>query len=882
MRSLSGQYPRGKYDSKLAALEEAIRRAGCELAQLRLDEVRPALDMPEATPGLFPIAHHVREMVPSLRRLAGQQSAGLLDHWAQVILSIHRDEPLARDPNLAGAVIGRAEIRPPTRGFMTTNPVWCALWPTYWDENSPEAAVYRELQAQLLAAWIVLDRRGEASEKGHWWTAAGRMLRRIHQAGEDSDAWCVVDLANVVEDPRQLCRRLELYREGEAGPGPGDPLQWEAGTFGQLVSDAHSLGFRIIDEPVAHGGGGGGGGRRRNRMIDAMTPDHSGYWHFLPDDQDVATWGTSWYSAHGRKPGKEIADGLHGQGQDPGEYSVYDTADVDIASLREFDDSEDGSPRELPPLASLLAGARARGRRITMEVQQFRVELTRIRLGELRNILCVLDQVFVDASSSWSISSDERDRIKETTLLAAISIITGVAPIRVRNVLLVKNVGELTKYYSLAYNPEYRVWMRPYYPPKRHALQGASRHHALETWPRVVYEDVLGVGDKLALQARALTKKNEILFKRNLRVYKSRWDKRVKPLLQRAGVSGRWQRLESMAAVLPNWLGWQSESDQLPLRLLFGIDDPASAAQQYYTSWQRAELAARYHAHLGELWEKIGDRFRGSDADSLFSYNAPQIAIDENWVGNDRMPAVGSVAALVAELRRRIQRALRSGADRLSIHNDLVAYVGLGLALVTGARAVRTPIPSLYAIHRRSGTIGLQEKDQINGTHARLVALPDTIIKQTDAYLEHIERLYAEKPDLPVTLRAPATKHRDRSTFNSASYQLQLKQTLFFLKKSGARTVATEFTGRSLKEHCDAILPGHWPVDNAGRHLLRGFLVQEKCPATMINTHLGHWSYGEAPWTGASAMDPYRYRQEIRPYLDRLLNVLGYCVIRGR
>lgn len=859
---------------KVDTLLEALERSGCEDAAALLTEVQPKLQMPDSLVGLFTIAGRLSEMKSSLERWAGSDAADAIDRWTRAVRSIPPSDPLANDPYLVGGIRERGVVKPPTQGYKSSHPVWCALWHSYWQPDYAEAGVYSQLQAHLLAAWIRLQGKVDWSETAGRWVQAGRLLRKVHQR---SEGWFVLDFVDVVEDVHELAWRLQAHKLGKAGIG--NPLCWEAGSLAQLLSDAHGIGLDVFEQ---RSGGGGGGSRRgtATKLVDAMTPDHSGYWQCTSSDLEVAGWGTGRYAAHGRATSGSAAADLHGQGQDPGEYGAWEVAEVDVEWVLGRTNGV-FEPESLPPLASLLGAAKAKARRIAMEAQSLRVEPNRIRLAEIEALLTTLESVYRGIDRGGARSSAEKKQVEETALLAAVSLVTGVEPERACGLLLIRGVSELPVEFPIAFNPQYGMWIRRYTPPERHALQREHRKEPLETWPRVVYEDAWGVGSQLREVPDWFRSGARRAFGHQYRTYYGRWTSRIDPLLREAGVSRRWRAFKNIAGILPSWLAWQAEGDHLPLRLLFGVNDPRSTSQQYYTAWQRVDLATRYHEHMDHLWSRLRHRSRSSDEAGLFRYQPRQVEIGDSWVGNDRAPVADDVRSLVTELRRRVRRSTGKSGGRLQVHNEMAAYTALGFAMATGARAVRTPVPDLRALHRRTGVLALQEKDCTTASHARLVALPGVVIDQIDAYLEHLKQLFAEHPELPRKLRVPATKLRDQSIYNAASYELELSHTLFFLHTAeNGKPRPIEFTGRILKEHCDGLQVGEWPVDNAGRHLLRGYLVAAGCPATLINTHLGHWHYGEAPWTGPSAMDPCGYRQYIRPYLERLMDDLDYRLVR--
>ena len=864
----------------MGELRRALHDIGIHDADHVVHSARQWVQMPDEMPGLWDVAHTVHDISPYLYRLIEYEPTRAIERWASGVCSIPADDRLWSDPRLHGVVYRGDHIYPPTRGWRTLHPVWCALWHTYQPADVPEARTYRHLQAHLLAAHIRLIMAGRRPRMSHRLPDASRFVRSIHQP---DNVHYVINLTRHVDDVRDLCLHLADVKSAARRDIARDPLVHLGASYAEILSDAHDLGIEIFEGKT--GGNKGNSGAHARGAIDKMYPDHGGYWQLLNTRLLISSWGQHHYRAYGDATSPQLRDALYESGIDPSEYEVQDTVNFSVDHLLGEDDDAK-KPRqvvlkELPPLSTLYATARAKVARISMDAQRLRVDPARARVREICTVLATLDRVFSQASAHdrrlrRAIKSGRSNvSVGDVALLAAISLVTGTPVQHVRNVVLINSTRDLALGYQLAYNPAYRMWIRPRDPPPRHPLKNVGRQQSREMWPRVVFQDVFGIGEWLERQNQEAGRSFAKQFDKNIRRFRRVWRDRISPELRAAGVDTRWRNLDRLAGMLPSWMGWHEEGNHLPIAFLFGHDDPLSSTHAYYTSLKRSELADFYHDHMMKVWENM-DR---SDPTSrgLLRFCPPDVEIGENWVGNDRTPEATSVATLVEALRKRLERSESSNrAELIDRHNQLSAYTALGFAMATGARAVRIPVPDLRAIHQRTGTLALQEKDRADGAHARMVVLPQVVRDQIEAYRAHVLRLFAALPELPMEIKVAASKYSDRSRYNAASYALDLRHTLFFLDEHGQ---PQEWTGARVRQHCDELCPGHWPVDNAGRHLLRSFLANQGCPATLINTHLGHWHRGEESWGAASAMDPVAYRREILPYLDRLMGELRYQVM---
>ena len=866
--------------SRVAELLSALRDSGTQDPEAIFEAARPLLQIPERLSGCITIGANVAALRPYLQALIDPRDYLAIDQWCEALLAIPADSPFRANPHLSGAIRAQGRVTPPTHRLKTSHPVWCALWHGYWSPSDPEACTYRMLQSHYLAAHVLMlgqairvDRRYQAS----------RFIRTVHQR---EYGWLMADLWGC-EDRNDLVHALAAIKDQAQVKGTSASFCHQAGALAQVISDGHGLERTVFGE---NNGGGGGARIRHSRTLDQMYPDHSGYWYFSDSDLLVSGWGSRATRGYADVPALDVRDELANSGLDPMEYQSGSMAEISIDDLvhgpedeadenRSKNESDDGEGIEsLPPLASLYARARARANRMGMDTQRLRIEPNRIRVTQLRRIIETLNSIFRETAPAVVArrtvrTQQEYQKVRETVLLGAISLVTGVSPSDARHIRLVSSVRDLPAYYRLAFNADYGVWIRPYQEPDRHPIQSEYLAHARETWPRVVYVDVLGVGAWLAQWKRDADEKRKRPFSVRMDVYKKCWRRWVAPRLREAGVDAYWTRYDALSGILPSWMAWQEEGDHLASSVLFATMDPLALVHRYYTTWQRADLAERYHHQIRTLWEKLALPQPDDASSALLQYRNPNTLINKSWVGNDRAPTPVSVSTLVQKLRNRLGK---NGAEhRVQIHNTLTAYTALGLAMATGMRAVRTPVPDLRAIHHTTGTMAIQEKDRNDGAHARLVALPGVVIEQVKIYLDHLIHLYACMPDLPWVITVRSNKFRDRSSYDDGAYSLDLRRTFFFLDNQYR---PEELTGRILAAHFHDVCPGHWPVDNAARHYLRTYLTSKQCPATVINTHLGHAHYGEEPWGAPSAMDPLGYRETVVPYLEQLLDDIGYRV----
>lgn len=879
-----------RHASRIEEFKQALERLGHTNPAPWIGEVQPLLQIPDCLLGLLPISDNVQAILPHLEQLeVNTTDLETLRAWTGTILCIPGDDPLwASNKYLTRAIYENGTARSPLHGYYSNHPIWVGLWYVYHDFDAPQSRVYGWLRAQFLAAHLRLLRGlGNQSGKDRRYEAS-RVLRYAH----DKETFRLIDRVDAaVDDPYALAKTLQSFKSEET-QHTSKPhfLVYPAANLGQLVADAHDLDLDLFRESKGSAPKGKRG-PASHRTEQRMDPGHSGFWYYQQGFlHGVSSWGNDTFCVDSQSIAGSLGDEIEAAGITAAEYETPQTAGARTRDLLGLEDDEkDFEPADLPPLPSLYARARSTARRIAMDAQRLRVEPRRIRIAQLGAMLRTFEQIFLESADPKRDDEPLRERKEralrqETALVGAISLVTGTSPETVRRICLIDSISDLPHHYELAYNREHRMWIRPYSPPERHPLSESNRAHVHKTSPRVVFEDVLGVGRHLNGYVDRSNRKQP--FASKPKTYRKRWDKHFKPALVAAGIEPHWARLDALSQALPSWFEWQEEGDHLASAMLFGINDPRAHTQRFYTSWHRAKLANVYQRRLCSLLEELAMATTPpSEEPSLFDYQAPRAKIPTSWVGNDRMPSLPSLQKLIAANRDQLHYPGPNDAEGwFAYHNAMTLYAALGLVIATGARSIRTPFPDLRAIHKPTGTVALQEKDRADSSHARMVALPEVVVEQVDIYLDHLIELFTAFPALPVTLRCEVTKHRDRAAYNDAHIDLDLRRTFFFIDSATPNQPATweptELTGRQIYTHSNGVCPNHWPIENAGRHLLRSHLTAEGCDPTLINAHLGHWHYGEEPWAGPSAMDPVAYRYAIRPYLDGIMATLDYRACR--
>jgi hypothetical protein len=857
------------------AESSALDAATFEALHARITEL---LGMPTSLASLPAVLQSLAgSTLPRIRRLAPElvDEIAQIGQWSRIVSAIRPEHPFwnlfkgkpVRTP--AGAGVAKVEsVRRRDRGIVVTHPFWVCLGYSSQTPLRTKAGKFRNrgfrnIQIALIAAY--LKRSAAGKEPFHRLENACRLLRlfsepEYHHALEQFAATCA---------PQDLfVQAAQQHREEK------DPVGSCSGALAELLSDAFQLGHAPVIRQVQSREGRGRHRSGRQAQSDANV--YPGYRSF-----EVLRYGLARNLEDGspvvfgvNEPSPVDADNLNAGGTDPIEYSKPDTVWVPLEDLVDGPAPDRESLGSLPPLASVYGRARNCARAQLLANQRFTTRRERVTAPELALILGILDLVHSSVTGSMAGAPDSNRLLREVLVLAGIAFATGTPPDEARDVRhWPGDPSSLPSQWQLAYD---RSWRRPCLVPERLPQPDDADHVRARDRATVALSDSWGIG----LQLEALRTESGEWFQHSFPQLDRAYIKRVVPSLVAAGVPARWQSLAALADLLPGWFAGIEEGDALRVALLFGRDDVLARTHLYYTAfdpyvldtWHVAQITA-----LRERLERCGYRAqpRGLFGTARGSNIERVIAGDERILDPKRLRS--TTKAVLAEARRSNPTSV---TELVRQHNFLTAYVGAFLALTTGFRSVRTPVPDLTVIDPESGFLVLQEKDQRDSAHGRICWVPVRIRQQVEAYLLHLQKLWFELPSsIPKSLRVPATKHRDRSGFGSETYELDLGRTLFFLEHRKNELAAHEFTGTRLKRLIDEVSPGSWPYDNASRHFLRSILNHRGCPATIINALLGHASTGDGAWAPHSAFDPFRFRASLQPHVDGLLDDLHFEIV---
>lgn len=849
------------------------------------------LNIPNALAGLPTIWNTLPEILDTWTSPYGlsMPQSEIIHEW---VIALRRAE---RDAHFMGCVpkpsyiydelAGEHALKTPFfHGLMESNPLWIVLWHSSGTGGQSgydikRARAYREIQGIYLAAHVRLAAIGRDLDNPDRWYQASLLLRILHQPllGNDLDEW-----ARQTRTVTTAYRSFSSFHASLERPETDIDKRRKQGygALADIVNEAFDLGHPSVFEDRPDGQRS----KRRKRgpgeysNLDLIYDDHCYFWLFLNDPLSRLgeTYGPVQISA--LSPGKDLAKDLNDSGIDPGEFAENIGYSVPAEELRDPVDMGSSTPGELPSLSTLYVAVNARYRYERMQAQRFISRIGRVRPRTLASIIHVLEEAYAETETAPDDASDEDrielEKLRRTIQLLAVSLVTGTPPAQVKETVAIGEFRELSRHSGLVYYPKGKAWYQLCLLPDRHPVSDTHPGVLVETQEWVALSDVWSVGREI-FQGVGPRR----MFLGPIEQYRRQFDKLrhrfLSPLIDPAFCT-----FEAFGELIRGWFDGREEGGQLRTAMIFGRRDPAAETHRYYTTYEVADIDRDYVGGMTELWgQMVGEELPAERRlFNLSTRTAPGLTAIH--CGDDMVPTLNTIRALMADLKKR----LRAGVDFSHPEglNLAMTYVAFVLALILGFRHVRTPIPDLSLISRRTGFLSLQEKDILEAVHARAVFVPRDVRLQIDYFLGLLNYFWTLTNYSGRTeFRVKATKHRDKSRFDGGEFTLDQRSTLFYFDydEAAKRWRPSEMTGKRLSMALDEIIPGAWPVPNGGRHFVRTYLERSRCPATLINAHLGHSSLGESPWGPESGFDPVHYRNAIAPYLDEILAKINFEVI---
>ncbi len=284
--------------------------------------------------------------------------------------------------------------------------------------------------------------------------------------------------------------------------------------------------------------------------------------------------------------------------------------------------------------------------------------------------------------------------------------------------------------------------------------------------------------------------------------------------------------------------------------------------RHFYTTLPQTQLVARY---IQVLEQTAGLQEPPTEAENaprslpiaptgyLGSLFRPKIEVIQSGVKGlaERLEQQGRAlyAAAIGQSPRGAQ-ALQADWD--SYYNHYTLYTWLYFAYATASRAICAPFPDNPVEGTASGFMVHQDKSTLDRSHLRLLWLPQPLLQQLQ-----------KQWDLAVQ-QQELVSQRARNRVQGSNFLIR------------GRGKMIPLCPKNLRPKLQQILGGDMPV-NSHRRFCRSHLLEQGCPAEIVDAFMGHWYAGESPWSRYSSQSALAYVAQLKPYLETMLDTLGFC-----
>jgi integrase len=344
----------------------------------------------------------------------------------------------------------------------------------------------------------------------------------------------------------------------------------------------------------------------------------------------------------------------------------------------------------------------------------------------------------------------------------------------------------------------------------------------------------------------------------NRKDYKKLIEKKFKEFKVNTGITDR-ITADRYSKVLFWRLLRRSRGDITAVSLVTGQDHVLNRSRLHYTTRQVAKMQRLYVQCAEDL---------ASEITSVTGTTYPAIAPIQDtatYLGARHCPTLATVTTAVSTLRDRVRQLPRLQLPRsqeerqtfVGEHDALTLYTYWMFAFATGVRGIVAPYPRIERVDFDTGILAIEDKMANSGEKgykSRLVWLPPVVREQMQAYQVYLDEL----------------KRKNKIASVEPCFFLNLEQ-------DDMRPVAISPT--ELKPRVEALL--RFPA-NTQRLFLRSELLERGCSVEVVDAFMGHWCFGEEPFSPFSTFNYAVYFASLERYVAPLLKEIGFDVVRKR
>ncbi|MBU2758677.1 hypothetical protein [Acidithiobacillus sulfurivorans] len=432
---------------------------------------------------------------------------------------------------------------------------------------------------------------------------------------------------------------------------------------------------------------------------------------------------------------------------------------------------------------------------------------------------------------------------------------TGVGFEKCYQLKLVKSRGHIKEHHHFAYQPgeveQWGTWYVKIEPPSSwHSQSAEAQSLCADIQDSILcLPDVTGCGKYLEQLLKHYSDTN--LSKMHLFTGgKRKRQREIQEYLRMVDPSG-YLTLTRVENYL--WYRCAGRGDIGETELVFPKKQRLGQVRRFYTTLTQKSLVARY---VQVLQETYGSR-------SLLAGSVEALPADDSgYLGSLFRPRIESIQTGIKRLQDRLDQQVQAiqalgndspklRADWNAYYNDYTLYTWLYFAYATASRVICTPFPEHPAEGTASGFIVHQDKSTRDRSHLRLLWLPPDLLQQ-------LQRQW----DLATQQKKWLENSHVRDRISGSNFLMKGR-------------VITRLCPKDLRPALQSLFDADMPV-NSHRRFCRSYLLEQDCPAEVVDAFMGHWYTGESPWSRYSSQSARAYVNLLKPHLESMLNILGF------
>jgi hypothetical protein len=298
-----------------------------------------------------------------------------------------------------------------------------------------------------------------------------------------------------------------------------------------------------------------------------------------------------------------------------------------------------------------------------------------------------------------------------------------------------------------------------------------------------------------------------------------------------------------------------NESPRVYAAQLTGNPDGTVGPKLHYQTIPVTLLRRSYGAAILEMTRDSTGTLNSNSVARCASLFAP----DGSYIGARYRPRHEILCGVVRDLRNDIHNSDLARLGELSeYHNRLLLYLVLYLMFSSGYRPVIDVIVEIEQVMTGVNAMVVRDKDRDDRHHTRLSYVSIGVVEQLRHWRGHCRSLASRIS--PIAAVDPAVLHGD---FFLLSDDLEIIQA----RPGTLIDILAEYVS----------LPLNFP-----RKAMCCYLTEAGVSADLVDAWMGHWSYGESPWSSRSMLSPTIYLREVGPVVDRILHEIGFRPIRSK